>query len=83
VRKWRRPRFEADEQTFSRADDAEAEQSWRRRVAEAARSAAEDLADVDDPLSRRLYADLRALEARMTSAGADPPEAGDPGGAAD
>ncbi len=64
--------------------DSEADaELWRRRVAEAARLAAEDLGKEDDPQLRWLYADLKDLEGRMTSDQNEPNEAGEPRGKAD
>lgn len=53
-------------------DDAEAERLWRRRVAEAARLAADELVEEDHPPLRQLYADLKALEARLADDGSAP-----------
>jgi hypothetical protein len=75
----RRP-FAADGQQLARNRD-EADRLWRQRVAQAAGCAADDLAEKHDPHSRELYADLRALEARMTDDD-QPPEANDPRGGA-
>ena len=43
--------------------------AWRRRVAEAARKAADDLAETDHPQHRQLRADLEALYERLTAEG--------------
>ena len=59
--------------------EADADRRWRQQISEAAGRAADDLAEVDDPHRRELYADLKALEARM--AGDDQPsEAKEPDG---
>jgi hypothetical protein len=47
-------------------------------VAEAARLAAEDLADEDDPQLRRLHVELKGLEARITAGQNEPIDADDP-----
>jgi hypothetical protein len=52
-----------------------AEGDWRRQLAEAARRAADELADEDHPQLRQLHADLKELEARMNTEPAAPPEA--------
>jgi hypothetical protein len=63
---------------LSTDSDAEAKRLWRRRVAEAARLAAEDLADEDDPQLRRLHVELKGLEARITAGQNEPIDADDP-----
>jgi hypothetical protein len=59
-------------------DDGEAERAWRRRVAEVARRAADDLAAEDSPQLSRLHADLIDLANRLTAADSQPLEPGDP-----
>ena len=74
----RRPPFEADGQPSSTGSDNDSTRLWRRQVAEAARRAAEELSAEDHPELRRLHADLTDLEARLTQADTEPPEAADP-----
>jgi hypothetical protein len=72
----RRP-FAADGRPLSTGSDAEAKRLWRQRVAEAARLAAEDLADEDEPQLRRLHVGLKDLEARITAGRNEPIDADD------
>ena len=67
-----------DGQPLSKDDNTEVDPIWRRRIAEAARRAADDLAGENDPSLRRLHADLTDLAARMTSEDTDIDESGDP-----
>jgi hypothetical protein len=46
--------------------DAEADRAWRRRVAEAARRGAADLAKEDSPQLRQLHDDLVSLAESLT-----------------
>jgi hypothetical protein len=66
-----------DGQRLLEAEDAEEERAWRQRIAEAARLKADDLAREDHPSLRALLANLRDLQARMTSEVADWPETSD------
>ena len=74
----RRPPFDADGKPSSAGSDNDADVLWRRKVAEAARLAAEDLARENHPATRQLLADLIDLEARMRDADTQPPDAADP-----
>lgn len=74
---WRRRPFAEDGrplETTSEHDD----RLWRRRVAEAAGLAADDVTGEDDPHLRALYSDLRALEARMSEDDDQTPDGSDP-----
>jgi hypothetical protein len=68
------PPFAADGST---SKDGEAERAWRQQLADAARRAADDLAQ-DHPSLRQLHTDLVDLAERMTAEDIEPPEADDP-----
>ena len=71
------PPFDADGKPFP-TRSGNGHLLWQRQLAEAAHRAAEELATEDQPQLRQLLADLRELEARLTDADTEPPEAADP-----
>jgi hypothetical protein len=80
VRRSRLRRFNRDDEPPPTGNDGGAERAWRRRVAEAARRAADDLGGERSPQLSRLHADLIDLATRLTAADGAPLEADDPRG---